>query len=117
MLDLSLSLCSGKNLKASEKPYDREEACFWNILILVAAVWNGNVRGCPENSPTNKSKEKGIVRRPAGPKYSKDHREGTPVCPTIISLQVLLSRGENPLYLFCSLLSGIRLRYWRLEEP
>lgn len=69
------------------------------------------------DAPTNKSKEKGIVRRPAGPNYSKEHWERTPVCPTIISLEVLLNRGENPLFVFCSLLSGICLRYWRLGEP
>lgn len=66
-LDLGLSLCPGKSLKASEKPCDREEAWFWNFLILVAAVWHGNVSAWIENSPAKKSKEKGICKETCWP--------------------------------------------------
>lgn len=67
--------------------------------------------------PQINQKRREFLRRPAGPKYSKDHWERTPVCPTIKSLEVLLNLGENPLFVFCSLLSRVRLRCWWLGEP
>lgn len=58
---------------------------------------NGDVRGCPENSPTNEVKrEVNLSGGPLAPNVAMITGKGrTPVCPTILSLEVLLSQGEK----------------------